>query len=496
MQARFDAAQTGSQNRNHWAAADDLSPNLSTRTNVRRTLRRRARLERENDPHFDGLTKTLAYDMIGTGPRLQLTVEVDLHDAAMVVMKSFKAWVRAAGMAEKFRLLVEPQPADGETFGQFTTNEMIDHPVKLDLKVMEAEQIATPLWGGTEFNLFDPLAIDGIEYDKAGNPTIYHVLKEHPGDGVFWGIKADKVPAEFMVHWFRPRRPGQARGVSEFASALETGAQTRRYGKAVLSAAETAANISGIMKTTGSADAGGEAPKFDTMEEVDIPRNALLTLPEGWDASQLKAEQPTGTYKEFVGDKRAEMGRPVLAPFNVTTGNSSGYNYSSGRLDHVPYHRVVWIERERFRHLVLDKLFRAWLAEAASVAGLIPVELGPVNTWEWEWQWDGFVSIDPYKDATAIELRLRLNLTTLAAECAADGLDWREVVDQRAVEREYMRAKGIDPDASIGLTKPVVPGAPMDPNAPEPGPNDPNAYDDDSLEDTDLAPTRRGRVYA
>ena len=60
----------------------------------------------------------------------------------------------------------------------------------------------------------------------------------------------------------------------------------------------------------------------------------LLTMPEGWDATQFKPEQPTSSYKEFKGEILNEMGRCLNAPFNVIAGNSSGYNYSSGRLDH------------------------------------------------------------------------------------------------------------------------------------------------------------------
>lgn len=492
----YDAAQTGSQNRNHWNTADDLGPVLSNWFTTRQILRRRARYERDNDPHFDGLAKTLAYDLIGTGPRLQLTVPVELFEEANQVTKSFAAWMRAGNIVEKLRLLIEAAPVDGETFGQFITNAAVNHPVKLDLKVMETEQIATPghlnpavsMGPGTDAN-GDPtiLTTDGIEFDNSGNPTYYHVLRQHPGEGIPFGLQFDRVPAFQMVHWFRPRRPGQIRGVTQFASSLPIGAQTRRYANAVLSAAETAANIAGILKTNTPADASDSTLEVKTMEEIDIPRNSLMTVPGDWDISQLDAKQPTSSYRDFIDSKRNEMARPVMAPFNVMSGNSSGYNYSSGRLDHLPYQRYVWIERERFRVLVLDKLFLAWLEEA-STRGLVPAELGPVDTWEWCWHWDGFSSIDPFKDANATEMRLQLNLTTLMEECAAEGKDWREVIDQRAIEREYMLSKGIDPDVSKTGPKQT----PLDPNAPTDEPVDPNAWQDD----TDLDPRPRRREAA
>lgn len=462
LRSKYDAAQTTPENRRHWQEADGLSAAAANSPDVRRVLRERARYERDNDPHLNGLTKTLAHDLVGTGPRLQLQVGEEHTDAARKLEASFAAWAKAIGLAEKLRIMHEARPVDGESFGMFVTNDQVGHPVKLDLRTIESEQIASPMLHRDANGHFT----DGIEYDTAGNPTAYHLLKYHPGHfGRFGQIglptEFDRIPARQIVHWFRPSRPGQLRGVSELAACLPIGAQTRRYASAVLTAAEFAAMIAGVMTTDGTA--GGQGADFKDMQEIELNRGALLSLPAGWKADQFEAKHPTGTYKEFADSKRNEIARPVLAPFNVISGNSSGYNYSSGRLDHVPYHRIVWIERDRFRDRVIDRLFRAWLEEAALV-GIVPAELPPVDQWVWDWHWDGFASIDPNKDAQAVELRLRLNLTTLSEECAAEGKNWRDVVDQRAVERAYMKSKGIDPDSNP-TAKPSTPPA----NDPERG---------------------------
>ena len=34
---------------------------------------------------------------------------------------------------------------------------------------------------------------------------------------------------------------------------------------------------------------------------MDIARNEVMSMPEGWAFNQVKAEQPTNTYKEFKG---------------------------------------------------------------------------------------------------------------------------------------------------------------------------------------------------
>jgi lambda family phage portal protein len=441
--SKYDAAGSGSENRVHWSYADDLSANAAASPEVRRTLRRRARYERDNDPHINGLTKQLAYDLVGTGPRLQLQLGEEYETAARLVEQSFAAWCRACDLADKLRVLHEARPTDGESFGQFITNPALPNPVKLDLRTYEAEQVASP-WG----ELTDD--VDGIRFDASGNPTAYHVLSEHPGDTYTAAFGEGRwVPARYMVHWFRPSRPGQARGVSELASALAISSQTRRYSQAVLSAAEFAASIAGVMYSTLPPADGPVS--VEAMDPIEVPRAKLLTLPEGWQAGQLKAEQPTGTHNEFVDGKRADQARPLGVPRNVMLGNSSQYNFSSGRLDHVPYHRTLWIERDRFRNRVVDRLFLAWVQEAQLV-GLIPDALPALNLWTWDWHWDGFGAIDPVKETQASVDRINAGLSTLQEENAADGKDWRDVLTQKAREKRFAE--------SLGLTLTTVPAPP------------------------------------
>lgn len=447
----YDAARTTKENQNHWANADDYSANAANSPGVRRTLRKRSRYERANNSYLNGLVKTIANDTIGTGPRLQL----GLPDRVLArrVEKAWKNWCRNIDLADKLRVMCEGKVGDGEAFAVLTTNPLTRGPVKLDVRLVEADQVTTPL-----LPTMDPLAVDGIRFDRFGNPVEYHLLKSHPGDLVTvrpW--EYDTIPARNVLHWFRPDRPGQARGVPELTAALPLGAQMRRYTLAVISAAEFAASISGIMKSTLPPDENGPVA-VDAMDEIPTSRNNLLTLPAGWDASQFKAEQPTGTYKEFKGEILNEMGRCLNAPFNIIAGNSSGYNYSSGRLDHQLYHRSLWIERERMRSRVLDKLFMSWLDEfflIPEAEGGAPQGLPPVDSWEWDWHWDGFTSIDPMKDANAAEVRLTLGLSTLAEEAASEGKDWEEQLEQQARELARRAELGIP---APGATPSPAPG--------------------------------------
>lgn len=483
IRAKYDAAQTGTQNRNHWSNADDNGPLTANSSEIRGILRRRARYERDNNPVLCGLVKTLAHDLVGSGPRLQISIGQQFYEESRKVENLFAEWARAVELSEKLRLMAEVRPIDGESFAFFTSNPLLENPVQLDLRLMESEQVETP--GINRLRTATAANADGIEFDRYGNPAYYHVLDEHPGDGIGLNSSFSRVPARNILHWFRPSRPGQARGVTEFASSLETGAQTRRYSLATLGKAEICANITGVMETEMLV--GSEAtPEFQTMEEVDIPRMGLMTLPGGFKAKAFEPGNNTTGYKEYIGEKHGELGRPVSAPMNVITGNSSGYNYSSGRLDHVPYHRVVWIERERLRAKVLDRIFKMWYAEAAAI-GLIPESLPEIAQWSWDWQWDAFDSIDPSKDAAAWTELLKLKVTTRTEICAARGYRFREVIDTLADEESYMRSKGIDPAAEPAPIPAKAPAEDSQDDAPE---VDAGYYDD-----TPLEPRRRRPAY-
>ena len=74
------------------------------------------------------------------------------------------------------------------------------------------------------------------------------------------------------------------------------------------------------------------------MDLIELERGMLMTMPGGWKMSQVEAQFPTTTYGEFKREILNEIARCLNMPFNVAAGNSSGYNYASGRLDHQVYY--------------------------------------------------------------------------------------------------------------------------------------------------------------
>lgn len=455
--AKVDAAQTTDENRRHWANADALSADSAYDPGTRFRLRNRSRYEAVNNCYAKGVVRSSADDLIGKGPRLQLQIPGDRNDAwSRAIERSFQTWSDLSLMPIKLRTAEKSHTRDGECFGIFDENPRLAHPVKFDVRWVEAEMCGDPFNAG-----LDPFRMDGIRFDERGNPVSYTFFKRHPGDVGGWAslqpLDTYTVPAERVVHWYTLDRFGQHRAIPETTPALPLYAQVRRWTLATLTAAEFASMLAGVMKTNTAAEADGPTT-VQNWQLFELVRGALLTLPQGWEASQFKAEQPHTRYGEFKGEVLNEAGRATRQPLNVITGNSSGYNFSSGRLDHVPYHRSLEIERNDLKLIALDPIFRdGWYPEAVLV-GVVPAEAPPISEWTWSWNWDGFDSIDPAKDAAASDIRLKNGTTTYAEEYAAFGQDWREKFQQIAREKKECEKLGLPwpLPAGVGTPKPAA----------------------------------------
>jgi lambda family phage portal protein len=453
MRLRFDAAQTNRHNEASFINADTLGPVSYLNPHVRQVIRKRARYEYQNSPFCFGMVTSLADDTIGTGPKLQVELE-DMEDSELVE-SLFGEWADEIDFAGKLHTMRGAKAVDGETFATLGANLGLESPVKLDFKTIEAEMIGSP----SALNGFD-LYSDGIIYDDFGNPAAYIVLDAHPGDSFLsLGTGFETVRAPEMIHLYDVLRPGQRRGVSEFVAALPLFEQERRYGKAVLSAAETAANHAAIFQTSAQPD-GEDEDEPEAYDEIPLERSMGLFLPKGYTVAQMRAEQPTTVYDAYQACLIRQMGRCLQMPFHIASGDASKYNYSSARLSDKHYLKRIRNQRELFRRKALKRLFRRWWEEARLIPGLLSPNLrGLASPPAHSWSWDGTENIDPTKDATGDTIDLANYATTYSEIHAKYGTDWRKSFRQRAREEQMKRDLGLISVAPVPAASPVDPAA-------------------------------------
>jgi capsid protein len=431
--SRFDLQFTTDENKQLWALSDIMSVDAQANFLIRRTLRMRCRYVFHNNPFAIGAAKRLANFVIGTGPILHLGTANKANNVA--VETSFNLWAKRVRLGRKLRTSRNCRFYNGEGFLLLRTNPKIRHPVKLDLFEVEADQVSSPLYGIFPSNYPDQW-FDGVILDPWGNKEVFHVLRQHPGAfGAFlvMGYEFDSWPARYVLHDYDHQRPFQQRGIPELTPAADLFEEARRYRKSVLAASEEASNKSGFIKSQEAPGSGGtDEPDTgwgDGMDYVQSRRREWGVLPRGYDAFQIKAEQPVNTYDKYLMSLMVEASQVIDMPLFILTGDARLANMSSAYVATQGFDKRVQSDRSEYEEL-LDQALEEWLLEARRIPSVIPDDFpdDPPHSWRWP---RNLSHADPQKMAVAENQRLK-NGRSPSAEAADRGEDWDEICDRAA----------------------------------------------------------------
>lgn len=456
VRAKYDAAQTTTDNSGHWANADHLDPHSAASYSVRKTLRARSRYEvLENNPFLKGVILTLANDFVGRGPRLQITDKRISKARRRMVEQRFHQWLKKRRIRQKLWRMRMAKMVDGESFLRAFRNRNPRHrfPVQLDFQVLEADRVSSENWGlAGMLRAGDQKKneVDGVRFDQFELPTEYHVLKSHPGGSMLMNALSykeggDWVDAKFIIHWFRQDR-GWLRGIPETTPSLPHCAILRRYTLAMVQWAEVQADITALIESEGPAntnpwtDGAGNQLQDDPFDVFPIERGMVMNLPWGYKAKQLQTVPLGAQYDEFVGSQLREIVRPLMVPHNLAIGTSKDSNMASAIVDQHIYREGQDQERVDCEEVVLDHLVELWWGEAVRLDGYLGDNfLATDNSFRTEapdhvWRWDpiGLEHTDPAKVAKSlIDLRDAHILTDRDIQETRynrDVEDWREEV--------------------------------------------------------------------
>ena len=120
-------------------------------------------------------------------------------------------------------------------------------------------------------------------------------------------------------------------------------------------------------------------------------------------------------------------------------------NYSSARAALMEAWRFFMGRRQWLSTYWARPVYELWLEEAIN-KDLIDAPGFYDNKALWtrcKWIGPGRGWIDPVKEAQASKIRMEIGLSTLEDECAIQGLDWEEVLEQRAREQTRIQELGL-----------------------------------------------------
>lgn len=455
----YDAATNDGRNDAHFRNARDVPPILANTHETRKRMRIKARYEADNNCYLGGLIETLAVDTIGyVLPALQvLTPDAKFNS---FVEEEWRKWneFEAVNLSEKLRILDRSTRTDGESFTLMVTDRFTESKTGYSLNVViipasrVTDQSLTILNPIIERKTVDS---EGIEYTQTlinddgvivdantGTPVEFKVvpiLDEVQGYSLIQS-NGVTVSARYMKQWFRPKWPGQFRGTCEVAAALPLYAQLRRFDIATMTSAEVTAMISGVMKTTNPAN--DEPPEIKAGTELGLVPGSLIATPDGWEPVAFPSNQPLSSYEMFVYMILRQAGRLLNVPFGIVAGDHSKYNYSSARLDVTDYDERKRYDRHQLKIKQLNPIVNEWMLELAKMRPDVARFLETTGI-PYTWSFTNRPSIDPLKDASVDDMRLKNGTTTYADVYATQGKDWEQQFEQAKKERAKIVEGGL-----------------------------------------------------
>ena len=461
-----------------------LSSDQEIRTSLKR-LRARCRQLHNNNDYAQKFVSLLKRNVVGAnGIQLEAQISSDVDELADqvndAIEKSWRTWCRKGNTTcdrkmsfrDVLNLAIETMIVDGECFLR-KVRGFPNNPFRYGLQFIDPDQIDVLFERRRIVDASGKVAQNevkmGVEVDEWGAAVAYWAFVGHPSEGY---AKRERIPAGDVVHLFMFRRSGQTRGVPWMHTAMTRMNMLGGYEEAELVAARMEACKMGFFTSKTGEEYSGQRNKETGAIEVTIEPGGVDQLPEGVDFKEWNPQHPNGAFGDFL----KAMLRGAAAGLDVSYASLAGdlreVNFSSlrqGALD----------EREMYKALqafviehVCQPVYESWILPAitnkqlALPASGMDAYADPENL---RWQPRGWTWVEPLKDTQTAIIGRGAGMTTLADVCAQQGKDWRDVIDQIAIENEYAKSKGVD--LNFDATKPgsigKQPEAVPDPNAPE-----------------------------
>lgn len=485
----------------HLASADgDLLDELPRITSRARDLVR-------NNPIAAGVEQTLTDNIVGS--QLRLTAQPQYR-----LLGKDKSWATKWGNTteDEFTTWADTTDCDAartQTLQGLTSQALSGALVNGDalalvmwlprgdsrwstrLQMVEADRLQTPPW-----LQHDASVKGGVEQDQYGAPIAYWILKRHPGEkNVFHPANQDsweRVPAftkwgrRRVIHLFDKKRAGQSRGKSIFSAVMREFKIAGEYLGSELQAAAANALIAAFLESDLPAEAVAELFGVDatsassywkqvseSTHRKKMEGGMMLNLPLGTKLSGYSPNRPNTAFDGFMESIMRHMAAGLNMPYELVLKDFSKTNYSSARAALLEAWRYFQTKRRWLKDHWLDPIYECWLEEAINE---FRVEAPGYydNRYAYRrcrWVFSGRGWVDPVKEAKAAQIRMDSGLSTLEKECAEQGEDWEEVLEQRQRERERMEELGLLEPYQASASQPYV-----DNTAPEPAPQGDTAH--------------------
>lgn len=495
----YDAARMGTQefgDWNPWLRSPDSEINI----NRDRMVARSRDLVRNSGWASGGITRILD-NVVGTHLRL--------HSAPDYRALAWRFGIKAfdATWADEFRQAVEAlwrgfadNPGRWNDVSRMLTLGQ-QFRVALRHKLVDGDSLFLSYWlpdrtgygaadYATAFQLVDPDRLSnpfqqldtrymrgGVELDDRGVPIAYHIREAEQNDwyNALQSMRWERVPREDadgwrrVIHDFDPDRAGQHRGIGVFTPVLAHMKMLARYYGVELQQATISAIFGTFVTSPNDPALVQEALGAGNVDDAELStyqnmrngfhkeRPAMVngvvvpTLFPGEKIETVASAHPHSNFGDFAHEMLGVFASATgIAREQVTQDWAKG-NYSSARAALMEAWKTLTRRRAEFASNTATPAFGVWLQEAMELDQL-PMPAGAPDYVEaaaaysrCRWLGPARGWVDPTKEPAGSVLRMEAGISTLEQEAAEQGLDWEEVLDQRAIEQERYKARGVPP---------------------------------------------------
>ena len=409
-----------------------------------------------NNPWLRKGLRLLVSHTIGCGiqPRPKIA-DAGLRAAVMELWNDWVSEADADGVLDFYglqSLLARTETISGEAFVRLRLRLPADRlTVPLQLQVLESDLL--PIQHNSQAGANTIRC--GIERTAWGKRVAYWFYPEHPGDAF---VAADlgrlrRVPAEEILHYYEPERPGQLRGAPETLSSLVRARKLEQYEAAELTRKRNKAKFQGAIYR----ESPDENPLTDQTPKIEDGR-AMVDIEEGY-MLQLALHERAEFYGGDTGSSGVEFLRTHLraiaagmgVPYELLTGDYEGTNDRIMRVILNAFYRELEIIQERLIHQVLRPVWNAWLT-AAEVSGALRLPGYADNPHPWqrcEWRAHAWSYVNPLQEAQTAVLKIQHGLTSRSAVVAESGWDAEDIDAQQAADQQR--------EAELGLRYGIAP---------------------------------------
>ncbi len=273
--------------------------------------------------------------------------------------------------------------------------------------------------------------LEGIQYDGLKRVG-YWLFERHPAF-LMAPIKSVFVPAEQVLHIFKPHAPGAQRGVSWFAPVLLDLYELKQYLEAALVKAKVSALFAGFVRTSdGSNPLASAQNTVPTLEPGSMSR-----LQQGEEIEFAQPPDAGPTFDPFVRTYLRRIAAGLNVPYEVLTGDLSAVTFASGRHGLLEWKRHI----EAIQHNLMvaqfcKPIFERWQRLAVAF-GDISTPVQP------RWIGPNLAMLDERADVAATVLKIRGGLTSRSEAVASTGWNIEEIDAEIAADNKRADELGL-----------------------------------------------------